>query len=495
MRDFTTVLNHALQMSTFHSVNIRTMDDITTYSFHHDESQVLTAEDLQRTNTTATWDSSERQKTPFIRTRVPAHLLADIQTYLHKLLSDYINDNTHQFGHSFPAFGCEANRVNFKSDGSTEQIRISTVENFALGLIKSAAILGANRVTDLLRGWVAGNPFRYHTYDVLYGISTNHELELSNGIRVTPLPLSSDKLPPTFPKAISVQVGDCLGRSMLQLDWTVSPALFRVSDQADSETEFDFSSPLNGIPPETLLESLSLVCNSKVDFIVGWDAYDDLDSLVGIANHGGARYGSGRSFGRVGRGFSKSFSTGLTKVIEASEPGTGLSLTNLMDAQRLLRLLERSKQSSRRLDTAVSRWMKSMQPQAELTDQLIDMRISLEALYLDNSQGESRFRLATTGAWHIGRDWSERRELQKDLKIFYDIASKAVHGGEVSSRGNREVDYLNRARDICRRGILKAIEQEPMPCWNQLILGWEVERDQSSDNSSPRNADSSELDP
>ena len=122
------------------------------------------------------------------------------------------------------------------------------------------------------------------------------------------------------------------------------------------------------------------------------------------------------------------------------------------------------------VDLAISRWMRSKRPDASLSDQFIELRIALEVLYLGGSVGELRFRLATHGAWHLGADFSERREYQQTLRDAYDLASKAVHAGDVeNTRENRQL--LTDAQDLCRKGILKWLYESEEPNWNEMILG------------------------
>ncbi len=115
-----------------------------------------------------------------------------------------------------------------------------------------------------------------------------------------------------------------------------------------------------------------------------------------------------------------------------------------------------------------------MRPDLELTDYFIDLRIALEALYIDNNQGELRFRLAVNGAWHVGRNPAERRKIKKMLTKFYDAASRIIHGGEFDEAKD-DHEWLDQARDICRRGILKALEVQEEPDWDGLILGCDIE--------------------
>ena len=116
-------------------------------------------------------------------------------------------------------------------------------------------------------------------------------------------------------------------------------------------------------------------------------------------------------------------------------------------------------------------------------DSLIDLRIALESLYLQdflNEQSqEMRFRLALFGAWHLGVDFEERKKIRKRIRDAYDTASGAVHGGELENTPEIQ-ELLLDAQDLCRRGILKVL-REGYPSqerWGDLILGVEYDEQQ-----------------
>ena len=107
---------------------------------------------------------------------------------------------------------------------------------------------------------------------------------------------------------------------------------------------------------------------------------------------------------------------------------------------------------------------------AGIADQLIELRIALESLYVPDTRGEARFRLSTHGAWHLGATFEERREYQRILRDAYDLASTAVHTGEVEHTDENH-DLLVSAQALCREGILKRLDENPAPDWSALVLG------------------------
>ena len=131
-----------------------------------------------------------------------------------------------------------------------------------------------------------------------------------------------------------------------------------------------------------------------------------------------------------------------------------------------------------KIDIAVSRWCKSKESFRTLADQFIDLRIALECLYLKDFLGEHsqemRFRLAVFGAWHLGRNFEERREIRRTLRKAYDVASAAVHSGDLEfSEENRRL--LSESQERCRQGILKLLNEGAPGDWGELILGSNLE--------------------
>ena len=87
--------------------------------------------------------------------------------------------------------------------------------------------------------------------------------------------------------------------------------------------------------------------------------------------------------------------------------------------------IERTKSttSNARLNTAISRWIQSKQSKI-LPDQFVDLRIALETLYLNEGSSELKFRLSAYGAWHLGSNFTERKEIFSTLQTAYDLAQK-----------------------------------------------------------------------
>ena len=67
--------------------------------------------------------------------------------------------------------------------------------------------------------------------------------------------------------------------------------------------------------------------------------------------------------------------------------------------------------------------------QGHFADQFIDLRIALEALYApDGGSGEISYRLQTRCARHMATSFDDRKALAREVKDFYNTASRFAHG-------------------------------------------------------------------
>ena len=458
----------------FDTGEIHTVGDGTTTTYTAKPAELLSSIQLCRTLEDSPWDSVERKQATSARTICPSHLRAELSEKLRGLLSDYIDPQTNLIAHTAPTFESTTRHMTARPDGLREYKRESSIDHFTLGLLKSAALLGAERTAMILHKWLNYEPFSYSACSLIYGITAGRDLDLHNGIRVAPLPVSSDAFPISFPHPTSIRVQRCLGRSVLHITTEVQPALFLLENKDSNATSLQLSWPLGDASQDTLYEALSLICNRYIRAMMIWEEYDDINSLTGKSNGGGTGFSPMKNESRTVLGWSRDFATGALKLTRGGEPKPDLSLGDLQDAWEIFSLLDNRKKSDRRFEVAVDRWIRSQHPDLQQTDHFIDLRVALEALYLDGDLGEQTFRLALRGAWHLGKNWSERKQIQTALKKFYSVASKVIHGEAVNeAKGDHK--WLEQARDICRRGILKTIKQKEQPDWDELILGREIE--------------------
>lgn len=80
------------------------------------------------------------------------------------------------------------------------------------------------------------------------------------------------------------------------------------------------------------------------------------------------------------------------------------------------------------VELALRRFIQSASRQG-LQDQLIDLVIGLEAIYLPDTNAESGYRLAMRMAAHLCDAPAQRQQCMKKARALYDIRSRIVHGG------------------------------------------------------------------
>ena len=369
--------------------------------------------------------------------QVPEGLLAQLTGLLRILLEQYILDD--RIGHSLHGVSI--------SNGSP-------VPSLALDLVRAAAILGPEQATSLIWGWANGEPVPYQTCAFLSGLSVEHPLQMPGGIRFVSLPNRPDPpvgLPthPAFDRTWALT----MRAVKVTIDCEMRPALYKPEDMSPPDSRPDYGSIEEHLLA-TLCEALSLTCNDHVSWTMKWVEYGDINAFGRAA------------ISRIHRSPAEGFSFG---------GGTQMTQLDMEEGHALFTKRLDDRNNKRGLDLAISRWRASkLRPR--LADKFIELRIALEALYLgDNSGGEKAFRVAFSGAWHLGADYEQRRKYRKTLYDAYHRASRSVHAGKVDdSEKNRKL--LIDAQDLCRQGILKRLYESEEPNWNELILGKEDRR-------------------
>lgn len=88
--------------------------------------------------------------------------------------------------------------------------------------------------------------------------------------------------------------------------------------------------------------------------------------------------------------------------------------------------------------------------------QILDIFACLEALLLENAD-ELTFRLATRMANLLGADADERRKLSSEVKDFYKVRSRIVHGEILKPKETQLLGQVGRLRELARRVILSCV--------------------------------------
>ena len=399
--------------------------------------------------------------------RVPEAIMSQLVEELRNVLGRFIDPDSDRIGHAFPIdpFG-SSSRHTIRPDGLSEFEYVSSVEDFANGLVQAAAIMGVDRAMQLLADWKRGEPIRFRTSTFVNGLTLDAPLSPRKDIEIVPLPLTTTELP-RLPSHNNLSGRDYLGLTVLSLAMSASPALFRPKT-GDSEATVRLQTERD-IDINVVCEALSLQANCHVSQSLMWTEYEDAAPFsmkdwetwtLGTNSFKRARW--------------KSIRTDLQTGAVTLELHDDVSIASLDkdEVMQTIKTLQDADNRDRKLRIAVDRWKRSKQPDAQLEDRYIDLRIALETLYLkdfaDEHSTEMRFRLSLFGAWHLGSTLEERREIRKTLRDAYDTASGVVHSGEISSKSK---GCLEEAQELCRLGILKLLREGPPEDWGDLILG------------------------
>jgi Apea-like HEPN len=89
-------------------------------------------------------------------------------------------------------------------------------------------------------------------------------------------------------------------------------------------------------------------------------------------------------------------------------------------------------------------------------DEIIDLFICLESLMLEQEEGLS-IRLAQRTANLLGDNAKSRLTIYKQLREFYGLRSKIVHGSNLSNKQRERLKNIQPLREIARRAVLAVL--------------------------------------
>ena len=377
---------------------------------------------------------------------------------LRNFLGDYVDPATDSVGHAFPMGGDHETAVIFERDELYTVPQVSSVERLADSLTRGAAVAGIESIAELLASWANEAPMSYRTCVVL-PITMARAVSPIAGVDIVPLPLSTAELPAGLPARYGKSRSDYLGQVLASIDAETTPALFRPETRRPEERAVRAALK----PPvtlETIREALSLESGALVDGGLAWDDYGEFYAL---ANQGGGVRGT---LGRLNGRRTISWETGVSTLELPEEDIRDLSEENI---RWFLQKLHDADDRTRR---AVSRWKMAINEIRGLPDRFIDLRIALESLFLSQQPNqELKFRLAVTGAWLVGENADDRRQVYDTLVRAYDLSSTAVHGSDVNKKKDG-APVLAKALAVCRRGIRHVLCDGPIKDekWLDLIL-------------------------
>ena len=328
------------------------------------------------------------------------------------------------------------------------------LERFARDVLTSAVLIGPDRTVALLREWASGEPVRYTRFTVLsgFGIEGHRQFPVEEGVTIQSLPNRQDQLlalgapemwvgSPLSAMPYPLGAPDIYGAPAMVVDMAGGP-VFYPADDVPFENKPVASGPFGLNDPS--FQGLSLACDSPVSSSCAW-------SNIPIEVQSFAPWA------RFTANHIVLFGGGLPHVPQ-SRVLTDETLARAIELAH--KIVEHGLGNQSR--TALDRWTKSMQ--GHFADRFIDLRIALEALYApDGGSGEISYRLQTRCARHMARSFDDRKALAREVKNFYNTASRFAHGGLVV-RNDRppqpnHQQQLERAREICRDALIKVVEE------------------------------------
>ena len=361
----------------------------------------FTCEELRKTYEQSTWHSGEWGERLRI-TPVYGDGIGERSTSrLRALLKDYVDSECGHVGHALvdSVEGRPFSRI--PSPGFRSEEKVSTLGDFRDYLTVAAAVLGANRVATHVGAWINGGPVQYRGMALLVGVRLDEPLMLNSGIRIERLSTRSGGLPESLPGFGSEAPENYLGGVVLSVDCQAAPGLFRPTKRPDGDWEFTndvrHGWVLEGSSIDEFCESLSLGYDGCIRCKETWRDYGELREFSELSS----------------RGYEPA------RIVEAKLPQAFLTQTELEEAWELqCRRTGRKAQDG--IGTAIGRWVKSKQREASLEDRFIDLRIALEALYLDGDRERYKSRrIANRGAWYAGGSSKVQNENHASLRAAY----------------------------------------------------------------------------
>ena len=348
----------------------------------------------------------------------------------------------------------------------------SPIEYVARNLLRRTVLDGPAKAARAFADCATNSRCNFYRFFLLTGVRIPAAAEIFDGITLMPLPEAVSELPPHLPhvaaerdRSLPIILEELFGRTLVRVEYEVSPIFHRpaATYSFKSGPEQHFSIKLKGqeIPDpdlNTLCQALAVVGRCSVQSVMSWTSlldYEifDLSSTWGI---GGGGY--------------------VATVPVSGLAGTVQLRPNQMETLNTLYmgLTQLPTETWEKLRIPIDRWAKSMAEENPI-DQIVDLGISLESLYVPDSQGESRFRLASHAAWHLGKTKTERQKLWKEFRDIYDARSQVVHTGRMRSKFAKPSfdvpKFVSRTQELCWQGITSVIGAGKIPDWTDLAMG------------------------
>lgn len=329
-------------------------------------------------------------------------------------------------------------------------------------------------------------PVSFESITLLKGITLETEIQVYDGIRLVPIPASSD-LPRCLGSFSETDISDFYWETMLVIDYSISPifqkpslAVVKAADKnythvmekppmeiegfrikAKGGKSPEYTNIASTVFHQKFCQALSLACNSGVKPSRSWK-FVAKDELLNI--NPTDSFLSSQSPGPFG---------------DRSE----VSEDQINKAKYLYEILVNSPSNTptyiaEKLQIPIDRWIKS-KVNKDPVDKMIDLGTAFESLFLpSDSVDQLAFQFRLRASWHLGKNKADREKLMDEFKAIYTLRSKAVHNGELPPKikirkGELAAtsEFIPRAQDLCLDSIKKILEDGKYPDWKSLVLG------------------------
>lgn len=313
----------------------------------------------------------------------------------------------------------------------------------------------------------------------LGGIVVEHEIEICEGVRLVPFPQSTTYEFASYFRGFSTldsrfESERNIGKSLFIIDRPLLSIFHKSSHESFNQMligDLPFQIETHGMKflndekvgtyRNLFCRALSLACNSPVQFARHWRFLAE-DNLFALSSRSSTIYSSSLLWDSVMAGQSE------------------------IDKAKCLyhNLINLTPKTRGKLLIAIDRWVKSKTNQVP-SDQIIDLAIAFEALYLPD-RGESTFKLSARASWYLGNGKKHREELLAVFKQFYKFRSTVVHGEKPKEEENVKIkgepipipEFITIVQNRCRESIEKimnhCLKEGGFPnndYWDSLILG------------------------
>ena len=331
------------------------------------------------------------------------------------------------------------------------------LEDLIRHILNVAIVGGPHFAADAFYRSVEQTAATYQFFGLLAQVQVDQELQISPGIRLVPIPNSSNELPPHLPLWPYWSPMDLMGRTLIAIDYKISPIFIN-----PRLTQMDPFGPFTNLAVspegpdfniEEFCQALSLAADASVVCSASWTHIEPTEIFnVWAAYRGGSH--------RLIPGLAHR----MGNVIVTED-----HVSAALETYQRIRLLP--PHVTTKLSVPIDRWIKSKADRSPV-DTAIDLGIALESFYLEDigNNPELSFRLRLRAAWYLAGDQTARRNIMKTLGDVYGLRSKAVHTGDVGSH-RESAELLERGQRLCKQSILKAIQSGGFPDWNALVLG------------------------